>query len=931
MLESANTNHTSFSGCNVPGEVGGTAFQNGVSTSFAYEQAINRLHEMSTADPGSGTIQDFSYNHDSNGKIRGANDNVIPSNGQTFTYDFLNRLVASQGAYGPSGQTIGVDTKYDVNGRPWEKSLPYFVGNEAPRYIQYAYDCLGRLTQTSYPDGTYTTAAYSQALTTYTDRNGNQKTVQQDPFGRTTQVTEFLSQAVSFNTTYQYDALGNLLLVTDTYGNTTPIAYDSLSRKIQMTDPAMGQWHYYYDNNGNLTKQIDAKNQPIAFQYDSLNRPVLKEYPDQTNVSYTYDETWSTDAVGRLTTAVDNSGSTQFFYDNLGRTSQVTRTIDSVQYNTGMMYDSLSHITQIAYPDGDTANYSYDGAGNMSAVSNSASVPYASFSGYNALGQVGQIAFQNNAITSLSYYPSNNRLQTMSTTTPVNGTVQSLAYGYDNNGNVLSITDNVTSANSQTFTYDGLNRLVTAQSQAYNTINISYDLIGNIQTNADSGNPADRTSEALTYDYDNRVTGIGATSFVYDYTGARVKKTTGASITTYVSRLFDITNGTVTKHIFAGGTRIASKSGSSIYYYHPDHLGSLSIATDGSGTQRQAVTYYPFGEVRTNTGTVDLPYKFTGHELDPETGLYYCGARYYDAPQGRFITPDTIVQSPGDPQTLNRYAYARNNPLLYTDPSGHAFGIDDLIIGIIIGAALGATISAITGANIALGALTGAISGAAFALAGGAIESWGLIQQVEAGNQLAIAEASAIHFAAGAASGAINAAITGGNVGLSSLTSGISEGISYAVGAGLGMMPGTTTGWYFKLAPEQQFFAGLAVRTGVGALVGGATAELAGGEFIQGMGQGAWTAAYGFIFNETLDAFGKGMATGSDAELSQALNANASCGDWHVWDMFRRSHSHRYVGATGYTTDLAALHSGAGIILHFRRPLERWFTQAEVG
>ena len=58
-----------------------------------------------------------------------------------------------------------------------------------------------------------------------------------------------------------------------------------------------------------------------------------------------------------------------------------------------MAYDPLSHITRIAYPDGDPANYSYDGAGNMSAVSNSASVPYASFSGYNALGQVGQIAY----------------------------------------------------------------------------------------------------------------------------------------------------------------------------------------------------------------------------------------------------------------------------------------------------------------------------------------------------------------------------------------------------------------------------------------------------------------------------------------------------------------------------------------------------------
>ena len=100
-----------------------------------------------------------------------------------------------------------------------------------------------------------------------------------------------------------------------------------------------------------------------------------------------------------------------------------------------MAYDPLNRITSITYPDGDVAYYSYDGAGNMSAVSNSASVPYASFSGYNAIGQPGQVAFQNGAITSLSYISSNNRLQTMSTTTPVNGTVQSFAYGYDNNGN----------------------------------------------------------------------------------------------------------------------------------------------------------------------------------------------------------------------------------------------------------------------------------------------------------------------------------------------------------------------------------------------------------------------------------------------------------------------------------------------------------------
>jgi RHS repeat-associated protein len=61
---------------------------------------------------------------------------------------------------------------------------------------------------------------------------------------------------------------------------------------------------------------------------------------------------------------------------------------------------------------------------------------------------------------------------------------------------------------------------------------------------------------------------------------------------------------------------------------------------------------------------------FTGQRLDG-TGLYYYGARYYDASIGRFISADTIVQSPGNPQTLNRYSYCLNNPLAYIDPTGH--------------------------------------------------------------------------------------------------------------------------------------------------------------------------------------------------------------------------------------------------------------------
>ncbi|MEM5787435.1 MAG: RHS repeat-associated core domain-containing protein [Syntrophobacteraceae bacterium] len=159
----------------------------------------------------------------------------------------------------------------------------------------------------------------------------------------------------------------------------------------------------------------------------------------------------------------------------------------------------------------------------------------------------------------------------------------------------------------------------------------------------------------------------------------------------YFGKLLEEVDGISITPIFAGGRRITSKSGAEIFYYHPDHLGSLNVATDADGAEVQRVTYYPFGEIRTNAGNdpgnIDLAYKFTGQEYDSETGLYYYGARYYDPAIGRFITPDSIVQAPGDPRTLNRCAYARNNPLLYVDPTGHFFEAFLAFIGMLAGGA----------------------------------------------------------------------------------------------------------------------------------------------------------------------------------------------------------------------------------------------------
>ncbi len=94
--------------------------------------------------------------------------------------------------------------------------------------------------------------------------------------------------------------------------------------------------------------------------------------------------------------------------------------------------------------------------------------------------------------------------------------------------------------------------------------------------------------------------------------------------------------------------------------------------TDASGAELEYSDYAPFGSQRAHTGTNTSDYKYTDQELDAENGLYNYNARLYDPFIGRFISPDTIVPNPYNPQSLNRYSYCLNNPLIYTDPSGHA-------------------------------------------------------------------------------------------------------------------------------------------------------------------------------------------------------------------------------------------------------------------
>ncbi len=130
-------------------------------------------------------------------------------------------------------------------------------------------------------------------------------------------------------------------------------------------------------------------------------------------------------------------------------------------------------------------------------------------------------------------------------------------------------------------------------------------------------------------------------------------------------------------YYYAGSQRVAmrvqSDDGSNdLYYLLTDHLGSTSIVADAGGNMVAELRYSPWGTVRYQTGALPTDYTYTGQRsMTDAFGLMYYNARWYDPALGRFAQADTLIPGAGKPLAWDRYAYTINNPLRYSDPSGH--------------------------------------------------------------------------------------------------------------------------------------------------------------------------------------------------------------------------------------------------------------------
>jgi RHS repeat-associated protein len=709
------------------------------------------------------------------------------------------------------------------------------VTNALGRAVTMAYDTLGRKTGMNDPDMGTWGYAYDAAgrLAAQTDAKGQVTRFSYDALGRVASKSYSTGDpAVG----YLYDGpgvangIGRLYEVKNANARTTYMAYDAAGRVLEISRSVYGAPKAAYTT---------------AYRYDAAGRLLSVRYPDNYQLAYSYHpETALLRSVMGITDFTemaafedyDAAGRARYLYHGNG-----TATTHRFDAASGRLLSSGTSDPQLAILQ--KRSYRYSAAGDIVGIT--AESPEGTATRSYRYDRLHRLLAESSLGAGESYPPAV-IAPVFDERFPLHGpkiiSVDGREYrlGYDENGNMVRVPDltDPDRVRERFISYNAENM----------PVRIAYD--GESGSGGGGGGTGSAGAGGGGGCFVNaahaRALAPAAVELFYDGEGRRaVKRVHGTRLTFYIGGHFEVAEGIETKYVFAGSMRIAAiRSGASPFYFHKDHLGSSTLVTDDeNGAPVESADYLPFGVTRSRTGADIARHRYTDQEQDAETGLYNYNARLYDPALGLFITPDAIVQDPFDPQSLNRYAYARNNPLTYTDPSGHWFLVDDMILGAAMGAAIGGSYAAITGGDIKRGILTGAISGAAFGLAGGLIAEFAL----------PIGETAVLHAMAGGMSGGINAAVTGGDVGLGIATGAVSAGAASYVGGNL----------------PKDFVVQLLARTAMGGVTGGVTSSLYGGSFMQGFKDGATTAAYGYICNDVLHDILRGvhtaMADGSKA------------------------------------------------------------------
>jgi len=543
------------------------------------------------------------------------------------------------------------------------------------------YDDQGRVTRITNPDGTHSDSAYDLGgrRTTTTDPLGRVTQYGYDTYGRLQTVTDPLNGV----TTYGYDAMSNMTSLTDARGKVTNFTYDAYNRVGQVTYPgSLGSFETLtYDGVGRLASKTDRTGVVTSYSYDALGRLTGKIYSDGTPpVSFTYD------SAGRLLTAANGTDNLGWVYDLAGEltsessslnTSVVSSTYDaagnrlsvgldgasflSYAYDSdsrlgsitrggqvfGFAYDANSRRTQLSDPNGVVTGYAYDTVSRLKGLNASLGSQLVTRADYTYdLAGNRTAKFTSDATEAYAYDPLDRLTEVKQgrrrhhPRLPRHMTLAE-SYSYDAVGNRL------TSLLDPTWSYDARNELTSNTSASF-----TYDPNGNLIQKSDA-------TGIWTYEWDaedrlKRVlkNSVEQARFAYDPLGRRVEKVAGGVTTTYTydgqNILREISGATTLKYVHGPGIDepLAQEDGAgALTYFHADGLGSIVKTTNSAGAVLTTRRYDAFGNLELGATN---GYAFTGREWDPETGLYYYRARYYDPKIGRFLSEDPLpIAAPG--------------------------------------------------------------------------------------------------------------------------------------------------------------------------------------------------------------------------------------------------------------------------------------------
>jgi len=584
-----------------------------------------------------------------------------------------------------------------------------------------------------------------------TDPAGRTVVAEYDSLGRAIVAIDALGQRKE----YAYDEVGNLISQKDANGNVSRYEYDSLNRQTASVLPLGQRATTTYDAVGNVSAETDFNGTTINYAYDIRDRLSAKSFPDATSVTYTYTPTGQlntvTDLRGVTAYAYDNrerlqsrtdpdGGVARYTYDAAGNRTSLTAALGSTSQTTTFTFDRLNRVETVTDPNLGLMRYSYDSAGNLirTELSNGV-VESRSYDDLNRLlflesrGPSGMITSFRYTIGPTGHrsavveqdgrrvdysYDALNRLTRESITDSLLGD-RFFVYTFDAVGNRLTRNDSAQGLTQ--YTYDANDRLLT-DNRAGVLTQYSYDNNGNTLSHISA------TDQVFhTWDFENRLiatdtNGDGTIDVQnsYDDAGNRVSQAVKGQETRFLLDTAQSLSQVLVEYRPSGVILVSYVPGISqtrdgiTSFYHVDGLGSMRALTNAGGNVQDRYAYDAFGVLLRQSGDTVNTNLFAGQRRDAALSLDYLRARYYDPNLGRFISPDPLRGSIAEPI----YAYAMNDPVNGTDPTGLFTLKEFAVANSILGGLQGAIVGGITGGwkGAVYGGATGAVFGGAYSV-----------------------------------------------------------------------------------------------------------------------------------------------------------------------------------------------------------------------